>query len=689
MKGLSFLGYANSGKTSIFNSLTKHRKKVGNYAGVTTSVFKADIFLKDSKYKVVDLPGINSFNGITSSKDEIEARKYIEKNKDDLFLNVVDICQLEKHLMLTLNAILLGYNIVLVVNKIDKTNLDKKKLESIKNKLQKELSIPVVMVSTKKQTGLEELKKEVENFNNTQNTKKETTLLQCVQKAKQICKNLGDLHIKSKKITRKIDNIVLNNFLSVPIFALFMYLLLFITMVMHSVFVDLIDELAGIYFIDLPSNLLAKLNIPKILDIVIVQGFGSGIQTVLTFIPIIFTLFFCLAVLEQSGYMARQIYITDGIMQKIGLSGKSFVPLIMNLGCTVACSSSCRVLEKEQDRRLTLMLAPSVSCSARLAIYVYLAYICFGNNALNVVFLMYVLGILFLVTSGVFLSKSLIKTDKQSFIVELPIYQVPSFKSIAFSSLLKLKSFLIGAGKTIVPLIALITLLNSVSFKGKIIEEYSLDKSILAQASQFITPLFNPIGISNNNSEATFSLITGFLAKEAVVATLNSMYFSELERNDERTILQSTQESFINFKDNLLSMDYLDFFGFESSKESIGDNMALKKAVLLEKFGSIYAIFAFLIFLLLYTPCAAAMSSIVSEIGKKWALAVAFWSFLNAYLMAFVYYNIASTFFGLKSILLTAFVLALYTFIFFIFKNIGKKYENSDDKFIVVAKKCK
>ncbi|MDR0484035.1 MAG: ferrous iron transporter B [Alphaproteobacteria bacterium] len=683
---VSLLGYPNSGKTSIFNLLTKQNKKVANFSGVTVDSAEGSFNIDNTSYKIIDLPGINSLSSFSDSKDEIVVSKYIQDNPDDIYLNIVDITHLNRNLLLTLSAITKKMKLILVVNMIDMVKLPEDQINSIQKNLAEILKVPVVMFSAKKKAGVDNLKKAIKNYQY-QETTLETSTTENIKIIKAITQKLPKLVSKSTKATEFLDKIFLNKIISIPLFLVVIYTILLITLNIHILFSGFIDTLGAIIFVDFPNKYLASY-LPEIILIIIADGIGGGIQTMLTFIPIIFSLFFLLGILEQSGYMARQAFIADGIMQKLGLPGKAFIALTMGLGCTAACSSGCRTLERESDRRLSLMISPTVSCSAKLPVYVYLCFIAFGSMALNIVFLLYFLGIAFAVINGIFLSKSLFNRGKTlPFIMDLPDYMMPNFLYIFKNSLRRVKNFILGLGKIIIPMVAVLTFLSSVSFKGEIVPIDS-NKSMLAQVSSVITPALNPMGIDDDNWQATLSIITGFLAKEMVVATIDAVYFPAVNTTanteEEISITEEISTAINDFKDQVVSRNYLDIFDIASSY-SLLNNIDSKYKIMMDKFNGYAGLFAFLLFVLIYSPCLSAMRAIAIEIGAKWAWIVGIWSTFNAYMIATWFYQFATGF--SRGLVFSIIFIIVYTGIFFIFKHIGKKNANIWDSNFVFSKK--
>ena len=253
------------------------------------------------------------------------------------------------------------------------------------------------------------------------------------------------------------------------------------------------------------------------------DGIGGVIQTVATFIPIIGFLYLFLSVLEDSGYMARAAFVMDRFMRWIGLPGKSFVPLIVGFGCNVPAVMATRTLEHRRDRLMTIAMAPFMSCGARLPVYVLFAAAFFPRNGQNIVFSLYLIGIIAAVFTGLVLKNSLLKGEATPFIMELPPYHLPTPKGILIHTWNRLKGFIVRAGRVIVPMVLVLSVLNAIGTDGSYGNENS-DKSMLAAVGRSITPALSPMGLQPDNWPASVGIFTGVLAKEAVIGTLNAAY---------------------------------------------------------------------------------------------------------------------------------------------------------------------
>ncbi|MBR4008928.1 ferrous iron transport protein B [Fibrobacter sp.] len=384
--------------------------------------------------------------------------------------------------------------------------------------------------------------------------------------------------VRAKKtFSDKLDAVLLNRWAALPIFLVIMYLVFWIAVTIGSAFIDFFDVLFGAIFVDGLGYLLGDvLGCPSFVTAVLADGIGAGIQTVSTFIPVIFFMFLCLSFLEDSGYMARAAFVADRFMRFLGLPGRAFVPMMVGFGCGVPGIMGSRVLESKRERFLTIFLVPFMSCGARLPVYALFAAAFFGKMAGTVVFLLYLAGVLFAIAYGLFLKKSLFQGQASNFVMELPPYHLPKFKSLMIHCWQRLRDYIWRAGKVITLAVAVLGFLNSfgivekmyVDIDGKtteivladegyqmvqeneageaenvaLPEGFVVDESKVVKSNEFtagngdsensllstigkaITPVFEPFGVEKENWPASVSLFTGLLAKEAVIGTMNSLY---------------------------------------------------------------------------------------------------------------------------------------------------------------------
>ncbi|MGF1699074.1 Fe(2+) transporter permease subunit FeoB [Photobacterium makurazakiensis] len=482
----------------------------------------------------------------------------------------------------------------------------------------------------------------------------------------------------SRSVSDKIDQVLLHRAFGIPFFFVVMYLMFMFSINIGSAFIDFFDISVGALLVDGGHYLLDD-HLPVWLVTVIADGIGGGIQTVATFIPVIACLYLFLAVLESSGYMARAAFVLDKVMQKVGLPGKAFVPLVLGFGCNVPAIMATRTLEQERERKLAAAMAPFMSCGARLPVYALFAAAFFPENGQNVVFGLYLLGIAAAVLTGLVLRHTIYPGSSDSFIMEMPDYELPTMRNVGIKTWQKLKRFVLGAGKTIVVVVAILSFFNSMGTDGSFGNEDSAN-SVLSKAAQVVTPVLAPIGIKEDNWPATVGIITGIFAKEAVVGTLNSLYApSTDDGGEEYNLLASLQEAVGSIADNLSGLSYSDPLGIDVGELSDTDAVAEEQEVDASIFGNIQAKFvssaaamAYLIFILLYTPCAAAMGAYVREFGQKFSLFIASWTMLLAYTVATYYYQIAHfTDHPVSSMLWIALFTAINAALLIIFKRQG------------------
>lgn len=449
-------------------------------------------------------------------------------------------------------------------------------------------------------------------------------------------------------LSDKIDNLTLGRYTGIPCFLLMMYLMFMLAVKFGSVFTDFFDVLFATIFVDGFSYLLNSVHAPAWLTAILANGIGSGIQTVATFIPVIAAMFLCLSFLEDSGYLARAAMVVDRGMRAIGLPGKAFVPMLVGFGCGVPAIMGTRTLESTRDRLMSICMIPFMSCGARLPVYTLFATIFFPQNAATVVFSLYLLGIVIAIITGLILKHTLLPGAITPFIMELPAYRLPTLRGMLYLTWSRLKGFIFRAGQAIVVMVTILSLLNTIGIDGSFGHNNS-DRSILAVTSKKITPVFQPMGINEHNWPATVGIFTGIFAKEAVIATLNSLYSMETEDSSDETFnfIEGVSKAFKTIPENLAKLkdSVLDPLGISAVNEdlaSVQEELEISTGTVskMEKsFSNNHAAMAYLIFILLYTPCAAALGTIYREAGWRWMLFVAGWTFFIGWTCATLYYQ--------------------------------------------------
>ncbi len=472
------------------------------------------------------------------------------------------------------------------------------------------------------------------------------------QLVKQVVCKLNEV---SRHTSEKIDRIVLNRFLGIPIFLLVMYVMFLFTINIGSAFVDFFEQIVGAFLIDGLGAWLNAVNCPSWLNVLLTQGVGSGMQVVATFIPIVGFLFLFLSMLEDSGYMARAAFVMDRFMRFLGLPGKAFVPMIVGFGCNVPAIMATRTLENPRDRILTNLMNPFMSCGARLPVYALFAAAFFPINGQNIVFGLYLLGIGVAVLTGLIMRHTLFKGETTPFIMELPTYHLPTLQGIFIRTGDRLKSFILNAGRVIVPMVLILNFLNALGTDGSFGRE-NTNQSVLSHIGRSLTFVFEPMGIREDNWVATVGIFTGVLAKEAVVGTLDALYGQldmplEVVEKPPFDLEESLKQAALTIPQNLSDVTnrLLDPLGLNigalndeqtsASKQNV--NTATFKAMQ-HSFDGQAGAFAYLLFILLYSPCVAATAAIYRETSAAWATFTAIWTTSLAYFTATLFYQIAT-----------------------------------------------
>lgn len=447
-------------------------------------------------------------------------------------------------------------------------------------------------------------------------------------------------------LTQRLDNIILNRWLGVPIFLFVMYLMFVLAINIGGALQPIFDIGSSAIFIQGLQWLGYTLHFPPWLTVFLAQGVGGGINTMLPLVPQIGMMYLFLSFLEDSGYMARAAFVMDRLMQALGLPGKSFVPLIVGFGCNVPSIMGARTLDAQRERLITIMMAPFMSCGARLAIFAVFTAAFFGKGGASVVFSLYLLGIVVAIFTGLVLKYTVMRGEASPFVMELPVYHVPHLKSLLLQTWQRLKGFVLRAGKVIILACIFIGGLNSFSFKGQAVD--SINDSALASVSKVLTPLLTPMGVHPDNWQATVGLITGAVAKEVVVGTLNTLYTAEKITNEPfdvegfnlfEELSGALNETWQGLKDTF-SFDVLSN-PIEASKGD-GEMATGSMGVMSSKFGSRLSAYSYLIFVLLYVPCVSVMGAIARETSRGWMIFSILWGLNLAYSLSTLFYQAAT-----------------------------------------------
>jgi len=615
-------GNQNSGKTTLFNQLTGSNQRVGNFPGVTVEQKTGNI-IGHSDISVVDLPGIYSLSPYSS--EEIVTRDFLLKQKPDALINIVDATNIERNLYLTLQLIELQIPMVVALNMMDEVQANSGNIDILR--MREILGIPVVPISAVKKQGISELIEQaietaqtqkkpermdicsgpvhtaIHAITHTMEDKLNTDRLAALvdmryQFIEGVCGKCVTKAQESREYRRSVafDTVLTHKFLAYPAFLGIMFTVFWLTFgVIGTPLSGLLED--GIAsFGEIVGETLLSYGLNPIIHSLIIDGIFAGVGAVLSFIPIIITMFFFLSLLEDSGYMARVAYVMDKPLRKIGLSGRSFVPMLMGFGCSVPAVMATRTLASERDRKMTIFLTPFMSCSAKIPIYALFTAVFFTRYQALVMTSLYVIGIALGVLSGFIMRKTVYKGTPVPFVMELPNYRFPSIKTVLLLLWDKAKDFIQRACTVIFIAAVVIWFLQSFDIRLNYVD--SAD-SVLAAIGQGIGALFAPLGFADWH--VATSLITGFMAKEVVISTLAVL--------------------------------------IGSSEEALGSG--------LHNFFTPLAAYSFLVFTLLYTPCVAAVATVRRELGSlQETFFIIVYQTGLAWLCAFGVYQIGSIFGG-------------------------------------------
>ncbi|HIV17659.1 MAG TPA: ferrous iron transport protein B [Candidatus Alectryocaccobium stercorigallinarum] len=652
----ALVGNQNCGKTTLFNQLTGANQHVGNFPGVTVDS-KSGPIKGFPNTSVTDLPGIYSMSPYSS--EEIVSRNFVLENKPKAIINIVDATNIERNLYLTMQLLEMDIPMVVALNMMDELTANGGFIDI--NAMEALLGVPVVPISAAKNEGVDELIRHAIHIAQNQERplrqdfcdkndhngavhrcihavihliedhaqradipvrfaankaiegdhliikqlgldQNETELLEhivlqmetergldrsaamadmrfsfieklCAQTVKKPHESRE--HIRS----RRIDRILTGKYTAIPCFIGIMVLVFYLTFNVIGAYLQGLLETGIAALTQAVDSGLTAANVNEVVHGLVIDGIFTGVGSVLSFIPIIVTLFFFLSLMEDSGYIARVAFVMDKLMRKIGLSGRSIVPMLIGFGCTVPAVMATRTLPSERDRKMTILMTPFMSCSAKLPIYAFFVSVFFPKQGGLVMAGLYILGILIGILAAYLYKGTMFKGEAVPFVMELPNYRMPSVKNVIQLLWDKAKDFLERAFTVILIATIIIWFLQSFDLQLNLVTDSS--NSILAMIAGFLVPVFAPLGLGD--WRICTSLISGFMAKESVVSTLGILFGGSIS-----TALSPLSAA------------------------------------------------SLLVFCLLYTPCVAAVASIKRELGFKWAVGVAVWQCVVAWIAAFI-----------------------------------------------------
>ncbi len=653
MTTIALVGNPNCGKTTLFNELTGTRQRVGNWPGVTVERKTGSYPHGAGSVDVVDLPGTYSVDPVGDAVDERIARDFIRAADGvgpDAVVNVVDASSLARGLYLTTELLQMGKPVIVALNMIDVADRSGMHIDTFQ--LARELGCPVVPLIASRGEGVGALKDAVESRASAGTASALPPMGDPDERFRYV-DGLITRCVRAtptrRSVTDRIDAVVLNRYLAYPLFLGVMYLMFMFAINVGSAFIDLFDGVGNVLFVEGPRRLMLAAGLPEWLVVFAADGVGGGVQLVGTFIPVIGCLFLALSFLEDSGYMGRVAFIVDRLMRRLGLPGKSFVPLIVGFGCNVPAVMATRTLDNEPDRILTTIMAPYMSCGARLTVYALFAAAFFPSGGQNVVFALYLIGIVVAVLSALAVRRYLISDSRSTFLLELPTYHLPTIKGLLLQTWQRLKGFVLRAGKAIVAVVIVLNVVGSVGTDGSFGNQ-NTEKSVLSAVGRTITPLFHPMGISEDNWPATVGIFTGIFAKEVVVGTLDALY-APGEDAPAEDLADQLQSALASVPANLaelggqltdplgIGLGALDDVAVAASDQEVEINTIQAMRGLFH--GQLGA-FSYLLFILLYMPCVATIGVIFKEIGAFWASFSTGWSLTVAYAAAVTCYQLGS-----------------------------------------------
>ena len=619
---VALTGNPNTGKSTIFNELTGARQKIGNWPGVTVDKKIGYVNYKERAISIVDLPGTYSINA--RSPEEKIVIDYFRYSKPEIAVDVVDSSNIERNLFLTIQLMEMRIPLLIDLNMQDEAarrgiHIDMAKLEeafgmpvvetvgrsqkSVKKLL--DVFTSTVMANYKPSELIENHILAVEELQNSGMPEEKIqedlialryALIDKIMAVAVKVENVGP------SLSEKIDRFLANGIIALPILFVLLYATFEITFNwIGQPMADTLGDFLSTDVADWAKGAMETAGVADWMQSLVSDGIIKGVGSVLSFVPLIFTLFFCLSFLDGTGYMARVAFVMDPVMRRVGLTGKGIMPLIMGFGCGVPAIMGARALDSEKDRMTSILITPFLTCGAKLPVMALFAAMFFPNHAANVVFAMYIIGIVMAVVMAKVLGVTTFKDKGSTFLLELPPYRMPDMKTVLLETWDKGKGYLVKAGTIIFAMSVLIWFLSNYNFAGP---TEDMDASFLASIGAAMSALFTFHGF--DSWEAGSAIVTGILAKESVLSTMGILYGTP----DISTEAEDAVETAATMAD------------------SMGGAFTMMSAL------------AFMVFTQLYTPCVTALGTIKKETGKwKWVFFAAGYTFAAAWVVSLLVYQ--------------------------------------------------
>ena len=620
---VALTGNPNTGKSTIFNELTGARQKIGNWPGVTVDKKTGYVRHKDRAISIVDLPGTYSINA--RSPEEKIVIDYLIADRPEMVVDVVDSSNIERNLFLTVQLLELGVPVLIDLNMQDEAK--RRGIEIHTAELERAFGMPVVETVGRSRKSVKKL---LDVFTSTVMTQYHPSALVEAHLAE--VKRIKDSGMPEAKIqeelialryalidtvmekavtvnnvgpsqSEQIDRFLANGIVALPILLAILYAAFEITFTwIGQPLADALSDFISGDVTDWAREAMAAADIAPWMQSLVSDGIINGVGSVLSFVPLIFTLFFCLSFLDGTGYMARVAFVMDPVMRRAGLTGKGIMPLIMGFGCGVPAIMGARALDSEKDRMTSILITPFLTCGAKLPVLALFAAMFFPDHAANVVFAMYLSGIIMAIVMAKVLGVTTFKDKGSTFLLELPPYRMPDMKTVMLETWDKGKGYLLKAGTIIFAMSVVIWFLSNYNFAGP---TEDMDASFLAAIGAAMSTLFTFQGFATWESGA--AIVTGVLAKESVLSTMGILYGAP--------DISTEAEDAVETASQLMG--------------SMGMSFTALSAL------------AFMVFTQLYTPCVTALGTIKKETGKwKWVFFAAGYTFAAAWIVSLIVYQL-------------------------------------------------